>query len=69
MHRLADHRDVVTVQNYWMLRRLADAPSGKHDGGPAEPPRTGVTYYDSGPPAGDDVEWTGPVVAYTPPRH
>ena len=58
-----------TLQNYWLLRRLADMPSGKHDhGGPPGAAETGVTYYDSGPAAGDDIEWTGPVATYPPRR-
>lgn len=63
---------VFTLQNYWMLRRLSQAPPGKHDAAPAEAPQPRVAaprnmhYYDSALPGADDGEWTGDVVPYTP---
>jgi hypothetical protein len=60
---------VFTIQNYWMLRSLSDGTPGKHDASvPAasEDVRRRFEHYDSGPPTSGDVEWTGPVTAYTP---
>lgn len=55
-----------TLQNYWMLRRLSESPSGKHDADRADAPQRRVERYDSGDPG--DAEWTGPVTVYTPPE-
>lgn len=69
---------VVTMQNYWMLRRLTAGPPGKHENAahsPVDEPkpirrvdsrRHGMEHYDSGFPAAADGEWSGPVTPYTP---
>lgn len=64
---------ILTYHNYQLLRRLSEGSTGQHDVQSRVPERaihaarrSPSERYDSGMPEHEDIEWSGPVTAYTP---